>query len=271
MPELPEVETTRRGILRAVAGRRIKRVVVRDTRLRWRVPARLARALAGQRIETVDRRGKYLIFRTPAGFMLMHLGMSGSLRIVPASLAPGKHEHIDFVLDSGAILRFRDPRRFGSVHWTTADPLQHKLLRQLGPEPLGRDFSGDYLFDRAAGRRQNIKSFIMDSHIVVGVGNIYASEALFGARIHPGRAAGRISQARYRQLAASIRRVLRAAIRKGGTTLRDFVNDAGEPGYFRVKLQVYDRAGQPCRRCGTTVRAIRFGQRSTFYCPACQR
>ncbi|OGT82059.1 MAG: DNA-formamidopyrimidine glycosylase [Gammaproteobacteria bacterium RIFCSPLOWO2_02_FULL_61_13] len=270
MPELPEVETTRQGILRAVAGRRVKRVVVRDARLRWRVPAGLARALAGQRIETVERRGKYLIFRTPAGSMLMHLGMSGSLRIVPSGRAPEKHEHIDLMLDSGTTLRFRDPRRFGSVLWTTADPLQHKLLRQLGPEPLERDFSGDYLFERAAGRRQGIKTFIMDSHIVVGVGNIYASEALFGAGIHPVRAAGRISRARYQRLAGSIRRVLRAAIRKGGTTLRDFVNDAGEPGYFRVKLQVYDRAGQPCRRCGETVRAIRSGQRSTFYCPACQ-
>ena len=200
----------------------------------------------------------------------MHLGMSGSLRIVPAGQAPEKHEHLDFVLASGPALRFRDPRRFGSVHWTTADPLQHKLLRQLGPEPLGRDFSGDYLFNRAAGRRQDVKAFIMNSHIVVGVGNIYASEALFAAGIDPGRAAGRISRARYGRLARSIQRVLRAAIRKGGTTLRDFVNGAGEPGYFRVKLQVYDRAGQPCRRCGTTVRAIRSGQRSTFYCPACQ-
>ena len=270
MPELPEAETTRRGILRVIAGRRVERVVVRNARLRWRVPAGLASAMAGQRIETVDRRGKYLIFRTPAGSMLLHLGMSGSLRIVPADLAPEKHEHIDIVLASGVALRFRDPRRFGSVHWTKADPLQHKLLRRLGPEPLEQDFSGDYLFDRAAGRRQGIKTFIMDSHIVVGVGNIYASEALFSAGIHPGRAAGRISRGRYQLLAGSIRRVLRAAILKGGTTLRDFVNDAGEPGYFRVKLQVYDRAGQPCRRCGTSVRMIRSGQRSTFYCPACQ-
>ena len=270
MPELPEVETTRRGILRAVAGRRIERVVVRDARLRWRVPANLARALAGQHIETVERRGKYLIFRTPAGAMLLHLGMSGSLRIVPGSQVPDKHDHIDVVLASGATLRFRDPRRFGSVHWTTADPLQHKLLRQLGPEPLGQDFNGDYLYSRAAGRRQGVKTFIMDSHIVVGVGNIYASEALFGAGIHPGRAAGRISRERCQVLAASIRRVLRAAIRKGGTTLRDFVSGTGEPGYFRVKLQVYDRAGQPCRSCGTAVRTIRSGQRSTFYCPRCQ-
>jgi len=270
MPELPEVETTRRGILCAVAGRRVVRVVVRDPRLRWPVPAGLSRALTGQRIKTVERRGKYLIFRTPAGSMLMHLGMSGSLRIVPADQLPEKHEHIDLVLASGLALRFRDPRRFGSVHWTTADPLQHKLLRQLGPEPLSREFSGDYLFERAAGRRQNIKAFIMDSHIVVGVGNIYASEALFGAGIHPGRAAGRISRENYRRLAASIRRVLRAAIRKGGTTLRDFVNSTGEPGYFRLRLQVYDRAGQPCRQCGGKVRAIRSGQRSTFYCPACQ-
>ncbi len=270
MPELPEVETTRRGILRAVTGRRIARVVVRDSRLRWPVPAGLGRAMTGQRIKTVDRRGKYLIFRTAAGAMLMHLGMSGSLRIVPAGQAPEKHEHIDIVLATGSALRFRDPRRFGSVHWTTADPLQHKLLRLLGPEPLARDFCGDYLFERAAGRRQDIKAFIMDSHVVVGVGNIYASEALFGAGIHPGRAAGRISRARYQLLAKSIRHVLRAAIRKGGTTLRDFVSGAGEPGYFRINLQVYDRGGQPCGRCGGTVRSIRSGQRSTFYCPKCQ-
>lgn len=243
---------------------------MRDARLRWRVPAGLARALAGQRVQAVERRAKYLIFRTPAGSMLLHLGMSGSLRIVGADQPPEKHDHIDFVLVTGKALRFRDPRRFGSVHWTTGDPLQHKLLRHLGPEPLGREFSGAYLFRRAAGRRQSVKTFIMDSRIVVGVGNIYASEALFSARINPRRAAGRVSRERYQQLATAIRRVLRAAIRKGGTTLRDFVNDAGEPGYFRVKLQVYDRAGEACRRCGTIVRTIRSGQRSTFYCPACQ-
>ncbi len=270
MPELPEVETARRGILRVIRGQSVERVVVRDARLRWRVPVGLAAALTGQRVQTVDRRGKYLIFRTAAGAMLLHLGMSGSLRFVPADQAPEKHDHIDYVFTTGMALRFRDPRRFGSVHWTKSDPLQHKLLRHLGPEPLAKDFSGAYLLQRAAGRRQAIKTFIMDSRIVVGVGNIYASEALFGAGIHPGRAVGRISPERFEALAKSIRRVLSAAIRKGGTTLQDFVNAAGEPGYFSVKLKVYDREGQPCRKCGAAVRMMRSGQRSTFYCPVCQ-
>ncbi len=270
MPELPEVETTRRGIQRAVAGRRVTRVVVRDARLRWPIPAGLARALVGKVVDRVERRAKYLIFRTRGGSMLLHLGMSGSLRVVPATCAPGKHDHLDIVLDDGRALRFRDPRRFGSVHWTRSDPLQHPLLRNLGPEPLARGFSGRVLFERAAGRRQAVKTFIMDSRIVVGVGNIYASEALYRARIDPRRAAGRISRARYDALARAIRAVLRAAISKGGTTLRDFVNGAGEPGYFRMRLAVYDRAGAPCRRCGTAIRVIRSGQRSTYFCPRCQ-
>lgn len=270
MPELPEVETTRRGILRAVAGRRVTRVIVRDRRLRWPVPAGLVRALTGNIIDTVERRGKYLVFRTHTGSMLLHLGMSGSLRVVPATRPPDKHDHIDFILESGKALRLHDPRRFGSVHWTKKDPMQHPLLRHLGPEPLDSGFSGAYLLGRAAGRSQAVKTFIMDSRILVGVGNIYASEALFRARIHPGRAAGRISRERYNALATAIRAVLRSAIRKGGTTLRDFVNEAGEPGYFRVRLQVYGRNGEPCRRCGGTIRMIRSGQRATYYCPRCQ-
>jgi formamidopyrimidine-DNA glycosylase len=271
MPELPEVETARRGIQRCATGRRIEEVIVRDTRLRWRVPRNLARNLVGHRVQRVDRRGKYLIFRLRSGCMLLHLGMSGSLRFVDAALPPGRHDHVDFVFAGGRALRFRDPRRFGSVHWTSADPLRHPLLRDLGPEPLGADFSGGYLFRRAAGRRQSVKTFLMDSRVVAGLGNIYANEALFNARIHPGRAAGRISRDRYSVLARAIQRVLRAAIRKGGTTLRDFVNDAGEPGYFRMRLKVYDRAGRRCVRCGGIVRAIRTGQRATFYCPRCQR
>jgi formamidopyrimidine-DNA glycosylase len=190
--------------------------------------------------------------------------------VVPATRPPEKHDHVDFVLENGRALRLHDPRRFGSVHWTKRDPLQHPLLRHLGPEPLDGGCSGAYLFGRAAGRSQAVKTFIMDSRIVVGVGNIYASEALFRARIHPGRAAGRIGLERYAALAAAIRSVLRAAIRKGGTTLRDFVNEAGEPGYFRVRLQVYGRNGKPCRRCGGAIRMIRSGQRATYYCPRCQ-
>lgn len=270
MPELPEVETTRRGIARAITGRRVTRVIVRDRRLRWPVPAGLARELDGHTVMRVRRRAKYLLFDIGAGTMLLHLGMSGSLRIVPATRPPEKHDHLDIVFSDGRALRFRDPRRFGSVHWTRRDPLQHSLLRTLGPEPLGRDFTGAYLAARAAGRRQAVKTFIMDSHVVVGVGNIYASEALYRARIDPRRAAGRISRERYELLARAVRSVLRAAISKGGTTLRDFVNDAGEPGYFRMRLAVYDRAGAPCRRCGTVIRRIRSGQRSTFFCPRCQ-
>lgn len=270
MPELPEVETTRRGIARAITGRRITRVIVRDGRLRWPVPPALPRALAGETVARVERRAKYLVFRIGAGTMLLHLGMSGSLRVVPAARAPEKHDHLDIVLSDGRALRFRDPRRFGSVHWTRGDPLQHPLLRELGPEPLGPDFSGDYLSGRARGRRQAVKTFIMDSRVVVGVGNIYASEALHRARIDPRRAAGRISDERYAALVRAIRSVLRAAISKGGTTLRDFVNDAGEPGYFRMRLAVYDRAGAPCRRCGAVIRMIRSGQRSTYFCPGCQ-
>jgi formamidopyrimidine-DNA glycosylase len=270
MPELPEVETTRRGIRRAVRGHRITEVVVRQRALRWPVPARLPRALAGSRVLEVERRAKYLVFRTGAGAMLLHLGMSGSLRVVAATQPPGRHDHIDFVLDDGRALRFRDPRRFGSVHWTAGDPLRHPLLRDLGPEPLGPRFTGAYLSTCAAGRRQAVKTFIMDSRVVAGVGNIYANEALFSARIHPARAAGRISRARYDALARAIRRVLRDAIRQGGTTLRDFVNGDGEPGYFGVRLRVYDREGEPCPRCGTRIRAGRTGQRSTFYCPHCQ-
>jgi formamidopyrimidine-DNA glycosylase len=271
MPELPEVETARRGIHRYVAGRRIERVIVRDPRLRWRVPANLGRRLHGLRVQRVGRRGKYLVFRMGAGSLLLHLGMSGSLRFVDGAQPAGKHDHVDFVFEGGRVLRFRDPRRFGSVHWTTENPARHPLLRHLGPEPLGADFSGDYLFRRAEGRRQNVKTFIMDSRMVAGVGNIYANEALFAAGIHPRRPAGRISRERCGRLADAIKRVLRAAIRKGGTTLRDFVNDAGEPGYFHLRLKVYDRAGKRCRRCSGTVQAIRTGQRSTFYCPRCQK
>ncbi|MEJ2060444.1 MAG: bifunctional DNA-formamidopyrimidine glycosylase/DNA-(apurinic or apyrimidinic site) lyase [Gammaproteobacteria bacterium] len=271
MPELPEVETTRRGIAPHVEGHRVRRVVVRQPRLRWPVPSALAHALTGQRIDRIERRGKYLLLRTAAGTAIIHLGMSGSLRIVAAATPPEAHDHVDLVLDSGKALRLRDPRRFGAVLWTRRDPLRHKLLADLGPEPLGEDFTGAYLHARAHGRRVAIKALIMDSKVVVGVGNIYANEALFLAGIHPARAAGRLSAARCERLAAAIKQVLAEAIGQGGTTLRDFVREDGQPGYFRIHLRVYDREGEPCPQCGTPIRKLTQGQRSTWYCPRCQR
>jgi formamidopyrimidine-DNA glycosylase len=270
MPELPEVETTRRGIEPHISGRTVREVVVRERRLRWPVSPRWARALPGTVIRSVDRRAKYLLIRSDTGTTLLHLGMSGSLRLVTRNIAPRKHDHIDIVFDAGCVLRFHDPRRFGSIHWTTRDPLQHRLLRDLGPEPLSDTFDASHLWEESRGRRVAVKSFIMDSHIVVGVGNIYASEALFRARIHPNRAAGRVSEARYAVLVETIRDVLSEAIKDGGTTLRDFVGEQGQPGYFVQQLRVYDREGEPCLRCGTPVKAARIGQRSAFYCPACQ-
>ncbi len=272
MPELPEVETTCRGIAPHVIGRRVTEVVVRQRRLRWPVPTALDRELPGQVIESVRRRAKYLLLGTGRGTVIMHLGMSGSLRMVAATEPPSIHDHVDIVFDDGRALRLRDPRRFGAVLWTHDDPASHPLLRELGPEPLDRDhFDGDYLYRRSRARRQSVKTFLMDSHTVVGVGNIYANEALFLAGIRPGIAAGRISRPRYRRLADAVVQVLGDAITAGGTTLRDFLDSDGQPGYFAQQLRVYGRAGRPCPVCGTPIRATRLGQRSTFYCPQCQK
>ncbi|MCK8516662.1 bifunctional DNA-formamidopyrimidine glycosylase/DNA-(apurinic or apyrimidinic site) lyase [Methylonatrum kenyense] len=272
MPELPEVETTRRGILPHVAGARVERVVVRESRLRWPVPDRLGEVLAGQCIRTVDRRAKYLLFRTDAGSLLLHLGMSGSLQVVPPPVPPPqRHDHVDLLLESGACLRYTDPRRFGSLHWLPLDAPPHPLLAHLGPEPLDAAFNGELLFRRSRGRRGTVKGFVMDGRIVVGVGNIYASEALFLAGINPVRAAGRISLPRYRRLALAIRQVLESAIAAGGTTLRDFVGVGGQPGYFRQQLRVYGRATEPCPTCNTAIRQRVIAQRASYYCPACQR
>ncbi|HEY5806495.1 MAG TPA: bifunctional DNA-formamidopyrimidine glycosylase/DNA-(apurinic or apyrimidinic site) lyase [Povalibacter sp.] len=271
MPELPEVETTRRGIEPAVATRTIDRIIVREPRLRWRVPAELPALAAGQRVQQVRRRAKYLLFDLERGTMILHLGMSGSLRVMPASAAPLAHDHVDIVLDSGQCLRFNDPRRFGSLLWTLEDPLTHPLLRSLAPEPLSDDFNAAYLARAANGRRVAIKQLIMNSQIVVGVGNIYASEALFHAGIRPTRSAARIRRDEFAPLVKSIRKVLRAAIREGGTTLRDYVNPDGTPGYFRQKLFAYERVGEPCRVCKTPIRQMVQGQRSTYFCPRCQK
>ena len=271
MPELPEVETTRRGIAPHLRSRVIARVIVRNAQLRWPVPASLPRQLRGTVIETIERRGKYILLQTTRGYVLLHLGMSGSLRVINSNVSPDKHDHIDIVLDNGSCLRLRDPRRFGCVLWAGKKPFKHRLLKDLGPEPLSEDFNGEYLYQRCRGRQQPIKTFIMDSHTVVGVGNIYASESLFRSRIHPKRAAGRLSLARCQLLAEVIKRVLEEAIEQGGTTLRDFVDSDGSPGYFSQQLTVYDGAGEACRVCGEPVRQITQGQRSTYYCAACQR
>ncbi len=270
MPELPEVETTRRGIAPLVEGQEVTGVVTRQPRLRWLVPEFLPAVLPGQRLRQVARRAKYLLLRFDRGTLVLHLGMSGSLRVVQAHTPPAAHDHFDLVLGNRC-LRLRDPRRFGAVLWTEEPPETHPLLRHLGPEPLSADFSGEYLYQRSRGRHAPVKSFIMNNQVVVGVGNIYASEALFAAGIHPGRAAGRISLARYRRLAESIQTTLESAIGQGGTTLRDFQQVDGNPGYFVQSLQVYGRAGAACPRCGGTIRQRVIGQRSSYYCPGCQR
>jgi len=271
VPELPEVETTRRGIAPALMGRTVSRVVVRERRLRWPVPASLGSKLTGQVIDSVERRAKYLLLGTRRGTLLAHLGMTGSLRILDPDTPLLTHDHVDILLDSGRCLRFNDPRRFGCLLWITGDPSRHRLLSGLGPEPLQEGFDGAHLWLRARGRRLAIKCFIMDASVVVGVGNIYASEALFRAGIAPTTPAGRVSRTRMAALAGAIREVLGEAIAVGGTTLRDYVNADGLPGYFRQKLFVYERQDQPCRRCQTPIRHRVLGQRSTYSCPACQR
>jgi formamidopyrimidine-DNA glycosylase len=270
MPELPEVETTRRGLEPHVVGRAIARVEVREPRLRWPVARRLPGALAAARIDSLERRGKYLLFGTGAGTLLVHLGMSGSLRYLPTAEVPGVHDHIDVHFAGGGSLRFNDPRRFGSFVLTAA-PHRHPLLRELGPEPLGSGFTADYLWRASRGRRVAIKQHLMNGRIVVGVGNIYANEALFRAGIHPLRAAGRIARTRFEPLVDSVRAVLLDAIDDGGTTLRNFVGGDGRPGYFRQSLRVYERAGQPCSVCATPIERRVIGARATYYCPRCQR
>jgi formamidopyrimidine-DNA glycosylase len=274
MPELPEVETTRVGLLPKLVGRHIQRVAVRDARLRWPIPANLGAALKGRLVRNVLRRGKYLIWDVGSdkqgGFLLCHLGMSGSMFAVSAGLAPGKHDHVDFLLDDESAIRFHDPRRFGAILWIPGPTPTHPLLDNLGPEPLGQEFSGEHLFRLSRGRSISVKEFTMNAQIVVGVGNIYASESLFAAGIRPTIAAGRISRSRYDALAGSIRQTLSNAISAGGSSLRDYVQADGQFGYFQLKAMVYGRGGKDCRRCEATIRVIRQGQRSTFYCPRCQ-
>jgi len=271
VPELPEVETTRTGIAPYVVGEVVKDIIIRERQLRWPIPANLKRSLKNQLIRKLKRRAKYLLFYTDNGCMILHLGMSGSLRMIENKQAHEKHDHVDIIFESGHLLRFRDPRKFGSILWTRDDPMDHRLITHLGPEPLEKEFNTDYLYARSRKRTQAIKTFIMNSHIVVGIGNIYANEALFMSGIRPRQKAGKISKARYEKLVANIKQVLTNAIEKGGTTLRDFVNGNGKPGYFRQKLLVYDRAGASCVNCKQAIKMIRQSQRSTYFCSNCQK
>jgi formamidopyrimidine-DNA glycosylase len=271
MPELPEVETTRRGIEPHICHHIIKDVVIRQNMLRWPVSRQLCSKARNRKINSVGRRGKYLLLRLDKGTIIIHLGMSGSLRVCTAESKLRKHDHLDIVMDNNKILRFHDPRRFGAVLWSADDPEKHRLLSALGPEPLENDFNGNYLFERSRRRTASIKSFIMNSHIVVGVGNIYACESLFLAGINPGRKAGSISLARCEKLAAAIKKVLNESIIQGGTTLRDYVRENGMPGYFAQRLFVYGKEGEPCSQCGHPIKRINQHQRSTFYCPRCQK
>lgn len=270
MPELPEVETTRRGIEPWVVERPITGLVVRNANLRW--PVVLPRDLVGQRVNRVGRRAKYLLFCLEKGTIIVHLGMSGSLRIVTRNEPVKTHDHIDCVFGDDVVLRFNDPRRFGSWHYHPGDePASHWLLEGLGVEPLSNEFHGGYLHKRSRNRKVAVKNFIMDSKVVVGVGNIYAAEALFLAGIRPRTGAGRIPERAYDKLALTIRQVLGNSLALGGTTLRDFVGSDGQPGYFRQRLNVYGRASEPCRVCGARLKGQTIGQRSTVYCPNCQR
>ncbi|HEY7885344.1 MAG TPA: bifunctional DNA-formamidopyrimidine glycosylase/DNA-(apurinic or apyrimidinic site) lyase [Cellvibrionaceae bacterium] len=270
MPELPEVETTRLGLTPHTLNRKVSAVVVREGRLRWPVPADLDSNLLGQKLLGLSRRGKYLLFEFKTGTLLAHLGMSGSLRMVPTGTSPELHDHVDISFGKLS-LRYHDPRRFGCLLWNSGDISKHSLLAHLGPEPLTDDFNGALLFQKSRKRKQSVKTFIMDSRIVVGVGNIYANEALFMTGIKPIRKAGNLTRQNCESLAAKIKFVLARSITQGGTTLRDFVGGDGKPGYFQQQLLVYGRAGEPCRQCQKPLKEVRLAQRSTVYCTACQK
>jgi formamidopyrimidine-DNA glycosylase len=270
MPELPEVETTLRGVSPHLVGRVVREVIVRDRRLRWPVPDSI-HELEGARILSGTRRGKYLLFGSSKGTLLLHLGMSGSLRVSDPATPWKKHDHIALITDQGRQLRLHDPRRFGAALWISGDASRHPLLCNLGPEPLSDAFTAASLLAECRDKKAPIKSVIMDSHTVVGVGNIYACEALFMAGIHPQKAAGKVTKPRLTKLVSAVKQVLASSIEMGGTTLRDFVNEKGEPGYFKQTLRVYDREGEACRGCDAKVKRVVLGNRSTFFCPKCQR
>lgn len=271
MPELPEVVVTLRGVLPHIKGKRVAEVIVRNSRLRWPVPEGLPGLLTGKVLVDGRQRAKYMLFQFDHGHLMIHLGMSGNLRIVPAGIAPAKHDHVDIVFEGDVVLRFTDPRRFGSVLWLEGEPEQHRLLQHLGPEPFEDSINGVYLYELSRGKTTSIKQFLMDNQVVVGVGNIYANESLFLSGIRPKKAAGRVSRKSYHLLTANVKAVLGRAIEQGGTTLKDFVGNEGKPGYFKQKLYVYGRGGEPCLNCQSLLKQIRLGQRSTVYCPSCQK
>ncbi len=271
MPELPEVETTRRGLAEHLVGATISEVIIRNPNLRWPIPKNLPKLLRGQKILTLTRRAKYLLADCGNGTLILHLGMSGSLRILSAGTPPAKHDHFDLVLNNGKLMRLRDPRRFGAVLWHKGDISTHPLLAKLGPEPLQENFDARYLYQATRGRSISIKQCIMDNHVVVGVGNIYANESLFRSGIKPQLAAGKLSLPRCEKLVTEIRATLHAAIQKGGSTLRDFVHSDGSSGYFQQEYFVYGRTGEPCRKCSAMIKQIKQGQRSSFYCGVCQK
>ncbi len=270
MPELPEVETTRAGLAPHLVGRRVVAATLRRPDLRWPIAPEIRKTLPGQRIGAVSRRAKYLLIEAETGSALLHLGMSGVLRVLPATTPAGAHDHVDLALDSGRVLRFTDPRRFGCLLWQPAGQI-HSLLAGLGHEPLSPEFDGDVLFAASRGRKAPVKTFLMDQTVVVGVGNIYAAESLFRAGIAPRHAAGGVGRERYARLAEAVKQILAHAIRRGGTTLRDFLAPDGAPGYFEQELWVYGREGEVCRACGTRLRHVVLGQRATVWCPRCQR
>jgi formamidopyrimidine-DNA glycosylase len=271
MPELPEVETTLRGITPHLMQQTITNVVVRHYGFRWPIMPDIQEKLLNDHIEGLSRRGKYLILRLTRGTLIIHLGMSGHLTILEKNLPPQKHDHVDITLSNQKILRFTDPRRFGAFLWTPDSPDAHVLLNHLGPEPLEKSFSAKYLYQRAQGKKMPVKTFIMDQKVVVGVGNIYANEALFLSGIHPNAPAGSITFSRYQNLVKNIKMILRSAIEKGGTTLKDFLASDGKPGYFSQSLHVYGRENKPCTQCGTNLLAIQIAKRNTVFCPQCQR
>lgn len=271
MPELPEVETTLRGIKPHIEKQSVKEIIIRHPKLRWPMPKEITQILPGQTLRTITRRAKYLLLHFDAGTLILHLGMSGRIRILTEPKAPQKHDHLDMVFANQRTLRFTDPRRFGAVLWTNQDPNQHELLSAIGPEPLSSDFDGNYLFTQSRGKKVPVKVFIMNSNVVAGVGNIYATEALFQAQIYPKTPAGKVTAAQYEKLSRAIKNVLNHAIKKGGTTLKDFSASDGSPGYFSIELQVYGREGKSCVRCKSKLKSMRLAQRATVYCPKCQK
>lgn len=270
MPELPEVETTLHGIAPHLQDQCVSQVVIRNASLRWPIPLELPKLLCGKTVRALRRRAKYLLISFDHGTLILHLGMSGSLRILPHGTPPAKHDHFDLILDNGQLLRLRDPRRFGAVLWYAGDIAEHPLLSNLGPEPLGKAFDAEYLYQATRNRSAAIKLALMDNHLVVGVGNIYANESLFRAGIRPQLAAHKLTRPRSAALVRTVRAVLREAIRQGGSSLRDFVHSDGSSGYFQQHYFVYGRTGEPCRRCGTLIKRLIQGQRASFYCPHCQ-